>query len=80
MTAKIIHIQPASASVPDALRNIADQYEAGDYADDPVTIVIGREGFHIGTRGDDNMAVNAVFDLQLGIHKLMAAATWAALE
>lgn len=74
MAAKIIHIQPASASVPDALRNIADQYESGDYGDDPATIVIGREVFHIGTRGDDKAAVNAVFDLQLGIHKLMAAA------
>jgi len=74
MTAKLIHLQPASAYVPDALRNIADQYEAGDYGDDPATIVIGREVFHIGTRGDDKAAANAVFDLQLGIHKLMAAA------
>ena len=74
MTAKLIHLQPASASVPEALRNIADQYEAGEYGDDPATIVIGREVFHIGTRGDDKAAVNAVFDLQIGIHKLMAAA------
>ena len=74
MPAKLIHLQPSSASVPDGLRNIADQYEAGDYGDEPATIVIGREVFHIGTRGDDKAAVNAVFDLQLGIHKLMAAA------
>lgn len=74
MTAKLIHLQPASASVPEALRNIADQYEAGDYGDDPATIVIGREVFHIGTRGDDKAAANAVFNLHLGIHKLMAAA------
>lgn len=74
MTAKIIHIQPQTASVPDALRNIAEQYEAGDYGEEPATIVIGREVFHIGTRGNDKAAANAVFDMQLGIHKLMAAA------
>ncbi len=74
MTAKLIHLQRATDSVPDALRNIADQYEAGDYGDDPATIVIGREVFHIGTRSNEMAAANAVFDLQLGIHKLMAAA------
>ena len=72
MTAKIIHL-PQATSVSDALRNIADQYDAGEYGDDPATLVIGREVFHIGTRGDDKAAVNAVFDLQIGIHKLMAA-------
>lgn len=57
MTAKIIHIQP-SLSIPAALRNIADQYEAGDYGDEPATIIIGREVFHIGTRGNDKAAAN----------------------
>ena len=74
MSAKIIPFDAAGLNVPLGLREIADQYEAGAYGADPVTLVIGREVFHLGTRGDEAAAVNAVFDLQLGIHKLMRAA------
>lgn len=73
MSATIIKL-PQAGSVSEALRNIADQYEAGEYGDDPATLVIGREVFHFGTSGNEAAAANALFDLQLGIHKLMASA------
>ena len=75
MTAKIIQLNPEGLNPALGLRNIADQYEAGEFGrNTPVTLVIGREVFHLGTHGDTEAALQAVFDMNFGIHKMMNAA------
>lgn len=65
-------VQPDRTSVPKALRNIADDYEKGIYGNFPATIVINREVFHVGSSAPVEQCVaDAVFDLNVGIHKLM---------
>ena len=60
-------------SVQDALRAIADGIDAGEFDGSECTLILGYDVFHIGTDKDDQAAANAVFDMQYGIHKLMAA-------
>lgn len=55
------------------LRNIADNYEAGVYGDAPVTIVIGNRLFHLGTTGDQQSVMAALWDLEMGKRILMDA-------
>lgn len=55
------------------LRAIADQIESGQIDCDRVTLVIGSEVFHLGT-DDAHAAQAAVFDLNVGLHKMMLGA------
>ena len=53
-----------------ALRNIADDWEAGVFGNEPVTMVIGCNIFHFGTHGDKNSCLRTCFDLQQGLFEL----------
>jgi len=66
---KVVQIKPCT-NIPLALRNIADQYEAGDFEGD-CTLVIGLDVFHLGTFDDSLAARDAVWNLTYAIHKLM---------
>jgi len=69
---KVIQLKPTQ-NVPNTLRNIADLYEQGEF-EGTCTLVIGTEVFHFGASTDENAAVNTIWDLEFGIHKLMSAA------
>lgn len=55
------------------LRNIADQIDNGELPNE-ATIVCGSEVFHAGQVDDARAATDAVFNLNLGIQKLMNGA------
>lgn len=67
---KVSQIKPC-ANVQQALRNIADQMDSGEIDFDNVTIVAGTEIFQCGEFDEDRAVENALFNLTVGIHKLM---------
>jgi len=58
-------------SVSDGLRNLADDIDAGNLAGDGCTLIIGKGVFHLGPGSDEQAATDAIFNMTLGIHKLM---------
>jgi len=66
----IFHIN-SNWSAPEALRNIADAIEQGEYEDNEATVIIGTDVFHVGQSDDAKAAENAVWNMTFGIHKLM---------
>jgi len=58
-------------SVSEGLRNIADDIDSGNLPDESCTLIIGTEVFHLGNVSDQQAGADAVFNLTLGIHKLM---------
>jgi hypothetical protein len=74
MTLKVVSLKDIKASVAEGLRAIADDYENGIYGNDHATMVIGTNVFHFGTLRDTEGVVNALWDLQIGTHRLMATA------
>ena len=66
----IIKLFP-NQSISEGLRNIADDIDAGNLPDDGCTLIIGTEVFHLGSVSDEQAGADAVFNMTLGIHKLM---------
>ena len=66
----VFNIKP-SVNVSEALRNIADDYDNGDYGNHGVTIIIGPNLFHLGAINDDEACTNSIIDMQYGINNLM---------
>jgi hypothetical protein len=75
----VITLRP-KASVADALRNIADEFDSGERDGQEVTLIIGLEVFHIGCSDDKEAAANAIFNMTLGIQKLMRPVVDASLD
>ncbi|MAY41689.1 MULTISPECIES: hypothetical protein [unclassified Neptuniibacter] len=69
---KVVPIKP-NTDAAQTLRNIADQIESGELPNE-ATVVCGTEVFHAGQVDDARAATDAVFNLNLGIHKLMNGA------
>ena len=67
---KVVKLFP-NQSISEGLRNIADGVDSGDLPDGDCTVIIGKEVFHLGNVSDEQAAADAVFNLTLGIHKLM---------
>ena len=66
----IMQLKPcANASL--ALRNIADGMDSGEIAADECTVIAGTEIFHCGEFDDSRAAESAIFNMTMGIHKLM---------
>tara|TARA_Y100000782_G_C10009885_1_gene192368 strand:- start:14 stop:466 length:453 start_codon:yes stop_codon:yes gene_type:complete len=65
----VVPIKP-SADAAQALRNIADRIESGELPNE-ATVVCGPEVFHAGQVDDARAATDAVFNLTVGIHRLM---------
>ena len=59
--------------VPEALRNIADEMEAGEL-ECRATVIVGTEIFHPGPMSDERAIEQTVFDLALAQFKIMQAA------
>lgn len=73
MTAEITYIN-GSIPVPEALRNIADAIDAGEYEGDHAVLLMDGSIFGLGMADDAQKAVDVVFDLNLALHRLMKAA------
>jgi hypothetical protein len=68
----VFQIKPCA--VPQiALRNIADGMDSGEFCAENVTIIAGTEVFHCGCVDDARAAMEAVWNMTYGIHKLMNA-------
>jgi len=73
---KVVPLRPLQ-DIPNGLRNIADKIEAAIQDGSKVqclTLICGEEIFHLGTIDDAQAAANAIFDMTLGIHKMMSGA------
>lgn len=68
----VVPIKP-NTDAAQTLRNIVDQIESGELPNE-ATVVCGTEVFHTGQVDDARAASDAVFNLNLGIHKLMNSA------
>jgi len=65
-----------SLDVPTALRNIAEDIEAGKFENTTATVIVGSEVFAVGQlKGDGDAAMNVIWDCNYAIAKLMKAAT-----
>ncbi len=67
----ITPIKPC-ADIVQGLINIADSIEAGDIDNSNCTLIIGTNVYHLGTVCDEQSAIEAVFNMTVGIHKLMS--------
>lgn len=65
----------ACADVVATLRRIADDIESGDIEVDGVTIIAGSRIYHCGQVDDGRAAVNAVFDMTVGLALMMRPVT-----
>lgn len=72
---KVVALHPC-ADIVTGLRNIIDGIERGDYemGGATCTIVMGTNVFHLGDIRNDIGVTNAVWNLNMGLHKLMLAA------
>lgn len=63
-----------SQDIPTGLRNIADEIEKGDFKPEHMTLIAGNRVYHLGTVSDQKAAVNAVWDMNIGLSRMMLAA------
>lgn len=71
-----VHLMWPSLDVPTALRNIADDIKAAIYPNTTATLIIDSEVLGIGKlKHDGDAAMNAIWDCNFAIAKLMRAAT-----
>lgn len=70
MTSEVIQLKPCT-NIALALRNIAEQIDNGELICEDMTIIAGTKVFHLGTFDDGRAAESAIFNMTLGIQKLM---------
>lgn len=61
-------------NVAKTLRGIADDIDVGELQVDNATLIMGTEVYHMGTVSDQTAVMEAVWNMNFGITKLMAAA------
>lgn len=71
MTEAIKLIFESKQDIPEYLRNIADMIESKEYEFENMTLVGGSEVFHVGEACDEQAVLNAIFNLNFAIQKLM---------
>lgn len=64
----VIKIRPDAAEM---LRNIADLMDDGSIASEDCTLIVGTDVFHAGDVDDETAATHAIFNMTMGIQKLM---------
>jgi len=72
---KVIPIKQCTG-ISQGLRNIADEIDEGVLKTDDCTLVMNGEVFHLGTHDDSQSAVEAVFNMAVGIVKIAGAPTF----
>jgi len=71
MESNVIQIKPCG-SAAESLRNIASMIDAGDLSNE-CTVIVGSEIFHCGEIDDGRAAESAIFNMTMGIQKIMLA-------
>lgn len=66
----VVQLKPC-VNAATALRNIAEMLESGELESSEVTVICGTEVFQCGVFDDERAAESAVFNMTMGIHKLM---------
>lgn len=66
----VVQLRPA-ADVVTALRNIADDIEAGLYNGESVTVIAVPDVFQLGAFDDNGAVTETVFNLNYALHKIM---------
>lgn len=66
----VIELFP-KGSVADGLRVIANRIDDQEIEDDNCTLIIGSDVYHLGEYDDSRAAVDAVFNMTVGLHKIM---------
>lgn len=65
-----------SADTRTALRDLANSIDDGEYRDDEgCTIIFGGKIFHFGSKNHELGVLEAIWNMNYGIHWLMKAAT-----
>ncbi len=57
--------------MPTALRNIADSIESNEIETDDATVIIGADVYQLGGMDDSRAAQDAVFNMVVGLSRLM---------
>lgn len=70
MIKNIVQLKPCG-NAPLALRNIADMMESGEITAEECTVIAGLDIFHCGELDDGRAAESAIFNMTMGIQKLM---------
>lgn len=65
----VIHLKPCG-NAAQTLRNIADMIDDGDIAN-KCTVICGTDVFHCGQIDDGRAAEQVIFNMTMGIQKLM---------
>jgi len=68
----VVTLRP-NEDIPETLRRIADDIDAGIFHGITCTMILDTEIFAMGQVPDDNLTQSAVWDMTYGIHKLMSA-------
>lgn len=68
---KVTYIR-SCANVPETMRVLADEFKKNDVTD--VTIVANGQVYHLGQVSDERAAVESIWNLTYGTHKLMRMA------
>ena len=69
----VVVLRP-NADIAAGLREIADTIERDGMQDCCATVIIEGDIYHVGTLDDTEAAIRAVFDMNVGLSKLMLAA------
>ena len=69
----VVELRP-SMNIPETLRAIADEIEAGDLNPDAVTLIAVPYIYQIGTCNNNDAMNETIFSCNYAIHKLMTAA------
>ena len=69
----VVSIKP-SMNAAEALRNIADAIDAGEFNGDSVTVIAMPDIFQLGPFNDGDAAAETVFNCNYAISRLMNAA------
>ena len=67
---EVIQVKP-NVNAAISLRNIADMMDSGEIPADECTVIAGTEVFHCGVFDDGRAAESAIFNMTMGIQKLM---------
>ena len=70
---KVVNLKPVK-DAPAMLRRVADRMEQGEISRDDCTLIVDGDVYHFGEMDDETAAQAAIFNMNYGIAKMMAAA------
>lgn len=70
---KVVNLKPVK-DAPAMLRRVADSMERGEISRDDCTLIVDGDVYHFGEMDVENAAQAAIFNMNYGIAKMMAAA------